>query len=76
MHVIDAAAGTEGFDLVLYLYAHEGNRLVEIAFDDDGGEKHRDSRIVARLDSTKSYLVEVKEYSGSSGSVALSVSRR
>ena len=76
MHVIDAAAGTEGFDPVLYLYALEGNRLVEIASDDDGGEKHLDSRIVAPLDSTESYLVGVKEYSGSSGSVALSVSRR
>ena len=70
---IDAAAASEGFDPVLHLYRHTGNRLIEIASDDDGGEKQLDSRIVVRLDNTEKYLVAVKEYSGGSGSVTLSV---
>ena len=70
---IDAAAGSDGFDPVLYLYRQAGDRLVEIASDDDGGEKRLDSRIVARLDGTEESLVAVNEYSGGSGSVTLSV---
>ena len=73
---IDAAAGNEGFDPVLYLYRHVDNRLVTIASDNDGGENNLDSRIVAPLDSTESYLVGVEEYSGRSGSVTLSIIQR
>ena len=40
VYAIDAAAGSDGFDPVLYLYRRAGNRLVEIASDDDG-EEHR-----------------------------------
>ncbi len=70
---LDAAAASDGFDPVLRLYRHAGGRLVEIAFDDDGGDKQLDSRIVARLDGTEEYLVAVNEYNGRSGSVTLSV---
>ena len=52
VYAIDAAAGSDGFDPVLYLYRWAGNRLVEIASDDDGGD-HRNSRIRVRLDSTE-----------------------
>ena len=75
-YAIDAAAGSEGVDPVLHLYRHTGNRLVQIAFDDDGGDKHLDSRIVATLDGTRSYLAGVREFSGSAGSVTLSITRR
>ncbi len=75
MYAIDAAASSEGFDPVLYLYRQTGNRLVAIASDDDGGE-NRDSRIVAHLDGTGNYFVGVEEYSGLSGSVTLSIVRR
>ena len=74
-YIIDALA-SDGFDPVLYLYRQAGNRLVTIAVDDDGGEKHLDSRIVGRLDSTENYFVGVEEYSGGSGSVTLSITRR
>ena len=74
VYAIDAAAGSDGFDPVLYLYRRAGNRLVEIASDDDGGE-HRNSRIRVRLDSTETYVVGVKEYSGLPGPLMLSVSR-
>lgn len=70
---LDAAAGSDGFDPVLYLYRQAGDWLVEIASDDDGGERQLDSRIVARLDGTEEYLVAVEEYNGCSGSVTLSV---
>ena len=76
MYAMDAAANSDGFDPVLYLYRHAGNRLVTIASDDDGGEKHRDSRIVALLDSTENYFVGVEEFSGRSGSVTLSIIQR
>ena len=69
----DATAASDGFDPVLHLYRQAGNRLVQIASDDDGGERQLDSRIVVRLDSTEKYLLAVKEYSGGSGSVTLSV---
>ena len=74
-HRIDAVADSDGFDPVLYLYRRAGNRLVELASDDDGGEKGRDSRIVTRLSSTESYVVGVEEYRGRAGSVTLSVIR-
>ena len=73
---IDAAAASEGFDPVLHLYRHTGNRLVEIASDDDGGEKRLDSRIVAHLNSTEDYVVGVTEFGGGAGSVTLSIVRR
>lgn len=73
-YAIDAAADSDGLDPVLYLYRWAGNRLVEIASDDDGGD-HRNSRIRVRLDSTEAYVVGVKEYSGLPGPVELSVSR-
>ena len=72
-YAIDAAAGSESFDPVLHLYRLVGARLVAIASDDDGGAKYRDSRIVASLTGSETYLVGVQEYSGGSGSVTLSV---
>ena len=80
MYAIDAAASTDGFDPVLYLYRQAGNQVVMIASDDDGGggggEKHLDSRILVRLDSTENYFVGVEGYSGRSGSVTLSIIQR
>ena len=75
MYAIEAAAGSDGFDPVLYLYRQAGNQVVVIASDDDGGEKHLDSRIVARLDGAENYFVGVEGYSGGSGSVTLSIRR-
>lgn len=72
-YAIDAATASEGINPALYLYRHAGNRLVEIASDDDGGDKHLDSRIVATLDSTETYLVGVQEFSGRPGSVTLTI---
>ena len=76
MYRIDAAAASEGFDPVLHLYRHTGNRLVEIASDDDGGEKQLDSRIIAHLNDTEDYVVGVTDFGGGSGSVTLSIALR
>ncbi len=72
-YAIDAATSSEDIDPALYLYRHAGNRLVEIASDDDGGDKHLNSRIVATLDRTETYLVAVQEFRGRPGSVTLSI---
>ena len=69
----DTGTSPIGINPALYLYRHAGNRLVEIASDDDGGDKHLDSRIVATLDSTETYLVAVREFSGRPCSVTLSI---
>ena len=73
LYAIDAAASSDGFDPVLYLYRQAGNQIVTVASDDDGGEKRLDSRIVAPLDSTENYFVGVEEFSGRPGSVTLSI---
>ena len=73
LYAIDAAASSDGFDPVLYLYRRAGNQVVTVASDDDGGDKRLDSRIVAPLDSTEHYFVGVEEFSGRPGSVTLSI---
>ena len=75
VYAIDAVASSDDSDPVLSLSRLVGNRMVRVAFDDDGGGD-LNSRVIERLHGNETYFVDVADLNGLSGAVTLSVRRQ